>query len=212
MPMAAAIALPAALFCMHFLIPEGGENTNLAVLLILNFFSLFAHEAGHIISGVAYGYKIWNIGLLLFGIIPMGAYVSLADRQEQPRLEKSQLCLAGIEVNLILAGLFGWASVGLPGCSWTFYIAAQWNLLMAVINILPVDGLDGGAFLCAILNVEDIDKKARRFLSGKKYWTQVLQEGTRGYIYAAIFVLNGFANLAFRLLIAFLVLNTFADF
>ena len=67
--------------------------------------SLALHEVGHLVAGLAYGYKISDTGILLLGIIPIGAYVAHEDKKDASRSEKVQFALAGVEMNLLIAGI-----------------------------------------------------------------------------------------------------------
>ncbi len=67
--------------------------------------SLALHEAGHLAAGLAYGYKISDIGVLLLGIILIGAYVAHEGKKNAARSERIQLALAGVEANLLIAGI-----------------------------------------------------------------------------------------------------------
>lgn len=67
--------------------------------------SLALHELGHLVAGLAYGYKISDTGILLLGIIPLGAYVAHEDKKDATKAEKIQFALAGVEVNLLFAGI-----------------------------------------------------------------------------------------------------------
>lgn len=64
--------------------------------------SLAMHEAGHLVAGIAYGYKISDTGILLLGIFPIGAYVAHEDKIDASRSEKVQFALVGVEINLLI--------------------------------------------------------------------------------------------------------------
>ncbi len=71
-------------------------------------FILVVHEFSHGVLSKMYGVKIKSIGMLLFGVLPMGAYVE-PDEKKVNRLDslkQSKIFSAGIAANFIFALVF----------------------------------------------------------------------------------------------------------
>lgn len=124
---------------------------------LLVFLSISAHEFGHFSAAVAYQYYVSNVGLLLlFRVIPLGAYVSFKqDNRVRIRRHKAQLFLAGIEVNVLLSGVFFLlACTGSPHAEIYDWLA-ECNLYMAILNLMPAPVLDGGKTLGIALGIDN---------------------------------------------------------
>lgn len=144
-------------------------------LLIL---SIAAHEAGHLSTAVSYGYDVTDIGLLLLGIVPIGAYVAYNEKPSAPKNERIQLSLAGIEANLFVAGIFMLLSMVCRSLSFTFAMSAFVNVLMATINAMPINGLDGGSALGSMLGVENVSTFAKEMVLNHRKRRRLMHSGT----------------------------------
>lgn len=127
--------------------------------------SLTLHEAGHLVVGLDYGYKISDTGILLLGIIMIGAYVAHEDKKDATKSEKIQFALAGVEVNLLIAGICLLVAMQYYSQSFTMVFVANINVVLAGINMLPTSGLDGESALSALFGVDSISKVAKNGLS-----------------------------------------------
>ena len=201
LPVLAAVLFAASLFakatCGHF--PSGDLNNVLFYLLFL--FSIVAHEYGHLISGLSVGYRFSELGLLLLGVIPVGAYVAHTDNQDVRRLAKIQFSLSGIEANLLIAGICLLLSTLPTSLDTTFVMTANINVLLAIINLLPATGLDGESTLSAILGIDSVSKYSKVFLKNKKFRKHFLRAGAPGYVCASAFVLSLISSALVPLLI-----------
>jgi len=113
-------------------------------------------------------------------VIPFGAYVGFEDRRKEPRWGKLRLNLSGIEMNLLLAGIFyAIASAGGALAATTFEIA-YFNVLLAVFNLFPIAALDGEGALSALCGVDSIHRLARRTLFCAKTRKKLLRSGLLG--------------------------------
>lgn len=155
---------------------------DIALFYLLFFLSITAHEFGHFSAAVAYRYYVSNAGLLLlFRVIPLGAYVSFKqDNRVRIRRHKAQLFLAGIEVNVLLSGVFFLlACTGSPRAEIYDWLA-ECNLYMAILNLMPAPVLDGGKtlgialgidhYLLFMLNVFSKENRNRLAHSGRTGW------------------------------------------
>ena len=163
--------------------------------------SIFLHEVGHLIAGVAYGYKISNVGILLLGIIPIGIYVVHSDKKNAKKTEKIRFALAGVEVNLLIAGICLLAAVQCYQSASTMLSVANINIAFAAVNLLPAYGLDGEQALSAVFEVDSISKEAKKWLSDRRRRRKLLRSGLPGYICLCIFVVILMFNILFWILI-----------
>lgn len=186
---------------------EIGYNVNWSLYYSLLICSLVLHEAGHLVAGLAYGYKISDIGILLFGIIPIGAYVAHEDKKDATKAEKIQFALAGIELNLLVAGVCFLVAVYLR--SPTMSAVANINIFFSCINLLPASGLDGEHALSAVCEVNSINKVARKWLVNKKRRNKLFHSGILGYICLSIFVFSIISNIIILLLICLNIICVF---
>lgn len=115
------------------------------VYLGLIFLSILLHEAGHLLVMALLGISIERVTLLPIGI-------DIKRHQKYISYPKEMiLALAGIAVNLLVFIIFR---------KYEFF--AYTNLLYALINLIPIKGLDGGCALEAfLLSVCDYDTADR---------------------------------------------------
>lgn len=180
--------------------------------ILLLVFSLLAHELGHLIAGISYGYRFSEMGLILLGIFPFGAYVSFFQKQNVRASARVQLSLAGIEANVLLGSFFLLLSMHPSQLDFTFLLVSVMNFFLAALNLIPASGLDGGAALGAMLGFEDIGASSKLFFTDKAFRGKVLQAGTRGYICAFCFCVNLLSNVFAVLLLIFDFISLFRSF
>ena len=101
-------------------------------------------------------------------IVGLGAYVMSDDSDVRHRMQRVQIYAAGVETNFLLTGLFLIAAVTFPfgGYGWT--IAALENLILALINLLPIDGIDGSRILALFLGIRDPYDSAKKVTASKR--------------------------------------------
>ena len=143
---------------------------NLWLYSVLFIFSLALHELGHLIAGLAYDYKISDVGVLLVSVFPVGGYVSYDEREGSSRTEKIQMALAGIEMDLLFAGVcFLFAITQCHQVAATMNVVAIMNLLMVGMNLLPISGFDGEAALSALCGVNSISDTIKKRVDNRRY-------------------------------------------
>lgn len=172
-----------------------GNSTNWWLYYGLLIISLACHEAGHFMAGLSYGYRIYEVGVLLLGVIPLGAYVAHEDKKDAKKAEKLQFALAGIEMNLLIAGVSLMITKLCYPLSATMVMVANLNVIIAIVNLLPAEGLDGESALSAMLGVESISKIAKTCLLKRELRYKVLHSGPRGLGCLCIFALTLFSKL-----------------
>ena len=117
------------LFYLFLLAGDGKGEAALTLLCAV------LHELGHVAAARLAGVRVERITLY-----PFGADMRMERRMPSYRADMA-IALAGAAVNLFLVfigALLAWPS--LVAC----------NAVLAVVNLLPVEGLDGGAVLLAI--------------------------------------------------------------
>lgn len=193
--------------------PPIGYDVDLWIYYSMLIVSLILHEAGHLVAGLSYDYSITDVGVLLFGVIPVGAYVAYdEDQNDVSKAKKVHFSLAGIEMNLMIAGMCLLIPVLYYPLSLTFILIANINLAIAAINLLPVYGLDGEAALNAACGIKSISKMATKWLIDKKRRRRLLSRGLPGYVCCFVFSLILLAKAFFWLVICIEISAIFYNF
>ena len=130
---------------------------------------LTLHELSHACAGLAFGASVSEFGVGTHHFLPIG-YVLMDQEPVAGRFRKAQINAAGIEMNLILFGVFMCLMTLGVGDSFIMYMAGFINLGMAVINALPLDGLDGLNILSDLLGKKDLLSYAKRVIRRRKKW------------------------------------------
>lgn len=155
--------------CFRMSLPiQTPGNCHLFGYYILLFLSVCAHELGHFVASVAADCHVTDVGLLALGLVPMGAYVRYCDNEDASIGEHIQLALAGVEMNLLMAGLYLLLSLIGGFFTTTLICAANASVLLALINVLPVQGLDGDKALGSLWEVSSIQEVAKIVIRSKK--------------------------------------------
>lgn len=156
------------------------------VYLGLIFLSISLHEAGHLCVMAIFGIGIESVTLLPVGIDIKRRYKCI------PYKKDIILALAGIAVNISIFFIFK---------KYEFF--AYTNLLYALINLIPIKGLDGGyaleAFLLSVCEYE----RAERILWVISFIFLIFLWMMGVYI---LFILNG--NISIFALSVFLFIST----
>lgn len=188
---------------------ESGYNFSWWLYYGLVVLSLALHELGHLIAGLAYEYKISDTGILLLGIIPLGAYVAHENKKDATKAEKIQFALAGVEVNLLIAGICLLLAMQSYQWSLTFFSVANVNVILASVNLLPTSGLDGESALSAACGINSISEVARKWLINKKRRQKLLRAGLPGYVCFCVFSITMISKVILWLLIGLDVVSVF---
>lgn len=162
---------------------------------------MFAHELSHANACLAYNGSWLELGVMWSGLFP-GAYVMLDTSKVKKKLQKAQINLAGVEMNLLLAGIFfmlasSWSiqQSFIDEFSGAFCFAGFQNVFLALLNMTFFQGLDGEHTISDLLGKESVVKEAKKnigalldFRKRKKYWQE-------------LGVANGLANICSDVLI-----------
>ena len=201
LPMVSVLILASSICLMKLYGAEPGGEFSWWLYYILILGSITLHEAGHLVAGLAYGYTITDAGILLFGFIPIGAYVANEEKEEVSAAEEIQFALAGVEMNLLIAGVFFLIAILNDLISLTMVLAAKTNLYLASTNLLPVFELDGEYALSAAFGVKSISETARKWLFSRKRRRKLFHSGFPGYICFGIFIFIQISRILFWVLV-----------
>ncbi len=192
--------IPVAMLSIVMLILNGSiesalDSTSLWVVMVGFAFGvvsgLILHELGHAISCTAYSGIVMEFGLVFSGYF--GAYTMIDTVSVKNRIQRIQINLAGIEVNILLASIYVimfYLCSGLRFANSYFWVqAAIANLSMALVNVLMVDGFDGMDAIKEILGLDDLMRSSAKALYNKKRRSHLLEsEAGTVKVMAVVFI------------------------
>ncbi|MCL5430662.1 MAG: site-2 protease family protein [Candidatus Marsarchaeota archaeon] len=122
-------------------------NFFLFFFIVLLFAMVVIHELAHSITSIKSGFPVKKIIL-----IPLGG-ASIIDLDSMKPETQFRIALAGPLMSIVLAMLFGTASVYMPAgfLSLMFQLLFLLNIILGVFNLLPAFPLDGGRVLKSYL-------------------------------------------------------------
>lgn len=162
------------------------------------FIGTVLHEAGHAFSGIGYNFHMFNFGIMIG--FPLGAYVEMSGEHIKSRLKVAQSSMAGIEMNLLLAGTASLlTNVFVNHCEFLLYIVIS-NIGLACINLLPVSGFDGWQTISNLIDTEFF-LYAYELLTDKKFITEALKDRTSGVMKILVCILGLVPYITFPLLV-----------
>ena len=164
---------------------------------------ILLHETAHAMACLAYGGRFFEGGLAWFFMVP-GGYVLIDTDDINSILKRVQISLAGVEMNLMLAGIFFILSTVTGAFSGCFFYGAITNILLAVSNMTFIMGFDGCDALCEILGIR---KKA---FGIAEIWTLLLFEDERRNVYedGKVVLVAGGILLVYQVLIVFMIIES----
>lgn len=168
-----------------------GLHYNIWAYVLVTVISVFLHELGHYISCRAYGYEVSDISILLLSVLPVGVCVTVENLRNEPKGRQVQLYLAGVEMNLLFAGMSLLSALVLRDSSLAGLLvaAANLNVVFAATNLLPISGLDGEAALSAAVGLDSISSSAAKWVLNGRLRKRLLRHGLSGWIFLAGFSL-----------------------
>lgn len=135
-----------------FSLPQCNENSLWMAGLGGVLVSLLAHEAGHACAAIDYGAPVYEIGLRIEQFLP-GAYCAIHTESLRKRAKRVQIYAAGLEANLLLAGVLMILASAFPQAGRALLAAAISSSALAAGNLLFFTGSDGSAILLELLGV-----------------------------------------------------------
>ena len=159
------------------------------------------HELSHAAAGLSLGAHVSEVGIGTHFFLP-SAYVLMDTRDVTSRFRNAQINAAGVEMNMLLYGVFMSLAVSGPENSFVLYMAAAVNLGVGIVNALPLKGLDGMHVLSNILGEEDLLKCAVRTV--KKHRKRSCKTGNKAEHVAA--VTASYALIGFQVVLPLLMI------
>ena len=166
------------------------------------------HEFGHMFACLAYGGRVFEVGILMKWLMP-GAYVMIDTSDIKVRMKRIQINAAGVEMNFLLAGIFGIIAYCCYDLSTFFAAAAGNNLILGVMNLLLINNMDGMNIMSDLLGIEDFVGKARKALANKKYRKMLVGKGVSGKATATACAVICIVQIALPIVIAVNILGVF---
>lgn len=141
---------------------------------------MILHELSHIAACLSYGGRFYEFGIMTYYFFP-GAYVMITFDNVKKRMKRVQILAAGIESNVLLAGVClcllktGWINTT------ALLYGAFINVLLAVGNCSLIEGLDGMG-ICEELLGKGFLKKAKLLLKDSRGRARLRKRGINGEI------------------------------
>ena len=165
---------------------------------------LTLHELAHACAVLAYGGRIMEFGIMCKTLIP-GAYVMTDDKNIRSPLKRVQFYAAGIEMNLLLGGVFLILSVVWWNFSFVCFMIGLINIILGIVNASLIGGIDGGRILEQLLGIPDFFEKAKSIVFSKKKKKRLRKQGAQGRItVTACYIIT-----AFQLVYPFFIISMF---
>lgn len=163
---------------------------------------IIMHEFGHMFACLAYGGRVFEVGVMLQFLVLPGAYVLMNDSNIKRRMRRVQVNAAGVEMNLVFTAIFLMLSAKFEMLSGFFLGAAVQNAFLAILNLLFVDGFDGMAIMSELLGVEDLVSKAKKMTKSKFRRKKLEKENPSGKATIAVCYLLRSVQIALPLIFA----------
>ncbi len=134
---------------------------NSLLFIIIGIISSLLHELGHVLMCKRFGVSIPQAGIRFIWGVPT-LYLDLSGLWARPRQERVLISLAGVLVNLSIAGLAALAVVWEIAPDWRtigeYFVL--YNIISIVFNLLPFAKFDGYYILIDILDRPDLRESA----------------------------------------------------
>lgn len=166
------------------------------------------HEFGHMFACLAYGGNVFEAGVLLKWLMP-GAYVMIDTSTIKVRMHRIQVNAAGIEMNILLAGIFGIIACCVYDYSSFFAGVAINNVILGLMNLILISNLDGMNIMSELLGIENFVEKAKKALKSRKYRKMLIRKGTSGKATVSACALICIAQIALPIIIVINIMGVF---
>ncbi len=157
--------------------PLSGESPTLPFLLGLALLT-FLHELAHITVSVACGCPVDEIGILLHGPFPIGAYIEATPPQRAR--QHIRVSLAGLESDLLAVGVL-LLMQSFTGSRFCMELAF-FNFLSVLSNAAPISGRDGEHALSIQLGIENVALLSKVILATPLWRRRILRRGFNGWM------------------------------
>lgn len=135
------------------------------VLLVLDYFMVFAHELGHALVLIHSGRRIRSAGFQIYFGSP-AFFVDSSDGLMLPRARRMLQSFAGPYAQMLVAAASSFVALAFPGwiLSATLYRYAVLNYLVLTMNLIPLLELDGYWILSDLIQIPDLRQRSLTFL------------------------------------------------
>ena len=141
---------------------------------------MVVHEFGHAFAGIAYGARVFEMGVLIMHCILPGAYVLLDRTPVKRRLQRIQINAAGVESNFWLCGVCLLLGSAFPAFGGMFLNAAICNAFLGALNLTFIKGLDGAAIVSELFGVDNVVDRAKKVVFSAKIRKRMVCQGPSG--------------------------------
>ena len=162
------------------------------------FGGVILHECGHAVAALAYNAHLFDCGIMI-GIMS-GAFVEIDDEHLTSLLKRAQIGAAGIEMNLLISGFSMIFMYLFKPLISLFAGIAMINLLLALINLLPIIGADGLRIVSRLIG-NDFILYSDSLLKDKSFVKDSLSEGITGFAKLFACVLTMLSQFAYPILL-----------
>ncbi len=142
---------------------------------------IFLHEWSHAAACIAYGGKVFEFGVMINNFLP-GAYTLMSTSTIKRRFHLAQIDAAGIEANALLAGVFFILALKIPLMRTALYYAGLQNAVIAMVNLVFFEGLDGMNIIADIIGVDDLKTKVKAIIKRRALRKKISSVGIDGKI------------------------------
>ncbi len=152
---------------------SGSVVLGLAILVLLNYVSIVAHELSHALACKHYGRRINSGGVIINTIFP-SFYVDITDSWLLPKRKRILISLIGPFSQVFIAGIMSAVILLFPHLfiNPLLYKFAFLSYLTAFLNINPLLELDGYYVLIDWLEIPGLKAKAAGFVK-KQLWPKI---------------------------------------
>ncbi len=145
----------------------------------------FMHELAHGCAVLGYGGRLFEMGIMIRSFVP-GAYILADERNIKKRMKRVQVDAAGVEMNLLLTGLFFLLSASSSNLSTVFLGMAINNALFAIFNLVFFGGSDGMLIIQELLSIYDLSEKTKSVIRNNRKRELLMKQGVTGYAVLAV--------------------------
>ena len=205
--------IPALTFGIIAFINARFNSDNVILGLILGTVAgAVLHEISHAISGCAYGAPVFEMGVMLSHWVIPGAYVLMDQTPVKKRLRRAQINAAGVEMNLLFAGLSLCMASYIYSLSGMLLGCAVANVFLGLLNCTVSFGLDGEHILGNLIGDDGFVYNSIATVFGKEEKKELKKRGINGYMLIVASYIVGLSQLSVLVLIAANVLGVFLWF
>lgn len=195
LPLLAVLVFLYGLVCAHRI--DIDADTSTATIYLCMLVSIVLHEWGHMIAGTAYGSRTLSSCLSL-----QGAQTGFTNNPDSKK-QRIQMSLAGLEMNMLIAGLCFIICGTLHGsASRLVAVTGVINTVLIFPNLIPSNGSDGECVFSELLGVDSIFDLAKSIVTDRKKRRKSLRSGWKGHL-GMLFMLSVYPGFVFWYILYF---------